>query len=54
MVEGLIAQIVAAVISGTSFLGVCAQPAVDAGPFGVAVPIKAGLINAPQCEPGGR
>jgi len=52
--EGLLQQIIAGIISGSSFLGVCAQPAVDAGPVSVAVPIKAGLINAPQCEPGGR
>jgi hypothetical protein len=52
--EGLIAQIVAAILSGVSFVGVCVQPAIDAGPVSVAVPIKAGVIGAPTCEPGGR
>jgi hypothetical protein len=53
-VEGLISQIIGAILSGISFVGVCAQPALEYGPVSVAVPIKAGVINAPQCELGGR
>lgn len=52
--ESIIGAIVSAILSGVSFGGVCIQPAVDAGPVSVAVPVKAGLINAPQCEPGGK
>lgn len=52
--EAILQQIVGAILSGVSLLGVCAQPAVDAGLVSAAVPIKAGVINAPQCEPGGR
>lgn len=56
LIGGLAERIVAGVLSGVSVLAFCAAPTIDAGPFGVTVPIKGGLINSPPqgCEPGGK